>query len=76
MGTKAGHLVSEAVCSELLRSNRSTAWLADRVDLEESRLAAKLRDDEDFTIVDLAKIADALNIPVATLTPSDPPRAR
>jgi hypothetical protein len=33
-------------------------------------LAMKLREDEDFTIVDLANIAAALDIAVSSLTPN------
>ncbi|MBT2486883.1 MULTISPECIES: XRE family transcriptional regulator [unclassified Microbacterium] len=72
MGTNERHLVSQAVRAELGRAGKSVGWLADRIGEDSPRLEALLRAEADFTVVDLAKIAVALCIPVAALVPAPP----
>ncbi|KJQ54447.1 hypothetical protein RS85_01599 [Microbacterium sp. SA39] len=59
------------MASELRRSRRTVGWLSEQSGIEVPLLAAKLREDEDFTIADLANIAPALDVPVSSLMPDD-----
>lgn len=70
MRTNDRHLVASAIASALHRSQRSIGWLSAQSGIELPALAAKLREEEDFTIVELADIAAALEIAVSSLTPS------
>lgn len=76
MRAKECHLVASAIVSELERAERSVEWLAGRTDIDPDVLVAKLAHREDLTVVDLAKIAAALDIPVAALAPSPRPPGR
>lgn len=75
MGTEECHLVASAVASELRRTEQSVEWLSERSGIDQIALKAKLRTQSNFTMVDLANIAAALNIPVAALTPSERPQS-
>ena len=63
-------MVASAVSAELDRSGRSPDWLSERTALELSELQSKLDLRSDFTVTDLAAIAAALSVPVATLVPA------
>lgn len=73
MRSKDGHLVASAVMGELKRAERSVTWLADHAGIDQAALSSMLRAREEFTMVDLANIAAALNVPVAALMPSEQP---
>ncbi|MDQ0728856.1 helix-turn-helix transcriptional regulator [Microbacterium sp. W4I20] len=73
MRSKEGHLVASAVEGELQRVERSVAWLAEHTGIDPAALSSMLQEREDFTMVDLANIAAALDVPVAALTPSRQP---
>lgn len=70
MGTNHRHLVASAVESALRKSGRPRSWLAERSGIGREALDAKLRGDADFTIVDLANIAETLEVSASALTPS------
>lgn len=72
MGTKEAHLVAQAVGAELARAGKSVGWLAERIGRDPTRLEELLRGRADFTVIDLAEIAAALQIPVAALVPAPP----
>lgn len=74
MGAKGSHLVASAISSQLRTAGRTVGWLSDRSGIEKAVLQAKLTGRDDLTIVDLAAIAAALGVPVATLTPSERPQ--
>ena len=76
MRTNERHLVASAVAFELKRAQRSEAWLSERSGIALPTLVSRLREQEDFTIVDLANIAAALEISVTFLTPSAGPSGR
>ncbi|KQR47594.1 hypothetical protein ASF87_01040 [Microbacterium sp. Leaf161] len=69
MTTDVRRVVAEAVEEELLRAGRSTQWLSARVGITGAELREKLAGEVDFTVTDLAEIAQALDIAVAQLTP-------
>lgn len=63
--------MASAIAVTLARSGHSWGWLAEGAGIDRDALESRLRGDDDFTMVDLAKIAAALGVPVASLTPSD-----
>lgn len=63
-------MVASAVAAELDRSGRTASWLSDRTGIVLVALQSKLDGRADFTVTDLADIATALGVPVASLMPS------
>lgn len=76
MGTNERHLVASAIATEMRRAERSVFWVSERSGMDRVVLSSKLEEREDFTVVDLAKVAAALGVPVAALTPSVRPSLR
>lgn len=70
MTTDVRRVVATAVEEELLRADRSTQWLSQETGITGRALRKKMSGKADFTVADLAHIAQALDIPVARLTPS------
>lgn len=69
MTTDVRHVVAKAVDRELRRGGRDTAWVCARTGIAGDVLCRKLAGELDFTVADLADIAQALEISVARLTP-------
>lgn len=69
MTTDVRRVVADAVEEELVRAGRSSQWLSARVGITGTELRRKLAGEVDFTVTDLAEIAQALGIAVAQLTP-------
>ncbi|MFJ2544533.1 hypothetical protein [Microbacterium sp. NPDC087589] len=69
MTTDVRRVVANAVEDELLRAGRSTQWLSTQVGITVAELRERLAGESDFTVADLAEIAQALDIAVAQLTP-------
>lgn len=65
--------MASAVEAALGRSGHTEGWLAERSGMERIALSARLRGDEEFTVVDVANIAAALGVSVGSLTPSGRP---
>lgn len=62
-------MVALSVASALMRAERSSRWLAARSGIALSDLERKLGLEADFTVADLADIADALGVAVADFVP-------
>jgi len=62
-------VVALSVASALMRAERSSRWLAARSGIALSDLERKLGLQADFTVADLADIADALGVAVADFVP-------
>lgn len=69
MTTDVRRVVANAVEVELLRAGLSTQWLSTQVSITGAELRERLACEADFTVADLAEIAQALDIAVAQLTP-------
>lgn len=69
MTTDVRRVVATAVEDELLRAGRSTQWLSRHVGITAAELRERLAGEADFTVTDLAEIAQALDIAVSQLTP-------
>lgn len=69
MTTDVRRVVANAVEEEMLRAGRSSQWLSAQVGITGPELREKLAGEVDFTVTDLAEIAQALDIAVAQLTP-------
>ncbi|MEV7800588.1 hypothetical protein AB0O14_15980 [Microbacterium foliorum] len=69
MTTDMRRVVATAVEDELLRAGRSAQWLSRQVGITGAELRERLAGEADFTVTDLAEIAQALDIAVAQLTP-------
>lgn len=69
MTTYMRRAVAAAVEEELLRAGRSAQWLSRHVGITGAELRARLAGEADFTVTDLAEIAQALDIAVSRLTP-------
>ncbi len=54
---------------ELAAAGETAPWLADRSGIAVKTLQAKLASRRDFTVTELASIADVLGIPIASLVP-------
>lgn len=72
MGTELRHLVAASVEAARLHAGVSLGWLADRSGLPVETLDGLMREQADFTMVDLARIAEALDVAVTTLLPCSP----
>ncbi|MFF3029337.1 hypothetical protein [Microbacterium sp. NPDC057944] len=69
MTTEVRRKVADAVRSALAASGHTERWLAARASIDRDDLRDKLTLRTDFTVTDLADIAVALGIPIATLFP-------
>nr|WP_236571246.1 XRE family transcriptional regulator [Microbacterium hydrocarbonoxydans] len=69
MTTHVRRAVAEAVVRELAAAGETAPWLADRSGIAVKTLQAKLASRRDFTVTELASIADVLGIPIASLVP-------
>ena len=69
MTTDVRRAVANAIEEELRRGGRDAPWLSDRAGIARAALRRKLAGEADFTVADLAEIAQALDISVARLTP-------
>ncbi|WP_435746344.1 helix-turn-helix domain-containing protein [Microbacterium sp. PMB16] len=65
--------MSSTIATELERIGRPVDWLAAEASIDRSVLRSKLLAHEEFTMVDLANIAAALDVPVAALMPTARP---
>ncbi len=63
-------MVASAVIAELERAGRTPHWLSESTAIGLAALQSKLDRHADFTVTDLADIADALAVPVASLIPA------
>ena len=73
-GVEASFAVASAVRAELERQDRSVLWLSSSSGIDVRTLEQKLAVSRPFTVVDLAEIAAALEVPVAQLAPPLPGR--
>lgn len=62
-------VVAESVVRELAHAGGTVPWLAERAGITVKALQAKMASRRDFTVTDLAAIADVLGIPVSRLVP-------
>ncbi|WP_230110597.1 hypothetical protein [Microbacterium foliorum] len=62
-------MVASRVRAEMAASGRTTQWLAEQAGITTKALQNKLALRADFTVVDLAGIAHALEISVEELVP-------
>jgi len=69
MGTELRHLLASEVDGARLHAGVSFADLSQRSGIGADDLGELLDGREDFTVVDLARIAAVLGIPVTTLLP-------
>ncbi|MFS0854583.1 helix-turn-helix domain-containing protein [Microbacterium sp. 179-I 3D4 NHS] len=63
------HLVAEAVADALQGEKRSKRWLARRSEIPLSTLRRKMQGKADFTVTEIARIAEALEVSPASLLP-------
>lgn len=65
-------MVAESVSRELELARLTADFLSETTGIPRADLAAKLASRRDFTITEVAAIAEALGIPVARLLPRPP----
>lgn len=73
MRTNGCQAVASAILRELSSRGRSVGWLAQRTGMDRAELVAKLEDDAELTMVDVAGIADVFEIPISELFPAGDP---
>nr|WP_282848630.1 helix-turn-helix transcriptional regulator [Microbacterium oxydans] len=69
MGTELRHLLASEVDGARFHAGVSFSELSERSGIGTDALGDLLDGREDFTVVDLVRIADALGIPVTALLP-------
>lgn len=73
MGTELRHLLASEVDGARFHAGVSFAELANRSGIGPDVLGDLLDGREDFTVVDLARIAEVLGVPVTSLLPGATP---
>lgn len=66
-------MVAAAIERELRSRGRSTGWLAQRAAMDRAELVAKLDGRDELTLVDVAQVADVLEVPVSRLFRTEDP---
>lgn len=69
MGTQLRHLLASTIDGARLHAGVSFSQLSDRSGIAPGVLADLLEGREDFTVVDLVRIAGVLRVPVTALLP-------
>lgn len=69
MGTEATRLVAEEVRAALGRKMLTASALAEAVNMTTSTMSQRLRGQSPFTVDELARIADALDVPIRSFFP-------
>lgn len=73
MGTELRHMLASTIDGARLHAGMSFSRLSELSGVGPAALADLLDGEQDFTVVDLAAIAAALEIPITALLPASTP---